>query len=85
MLGTDKNNVIVNYLFIKLVFVFKLSGLNGYLKSYLNSRINKLPRKNRYKFSVTRCRFIKDISILSFLIHIYKSTCVMIETSSNKT
>ena len=48
MLGNDKNNVIVNYLFIKLVFVLKLSGLNGYLKGYLKSRVNKLPRKNKY-------------------------------------
>ena len=54
MLGNDKNNVIVNYLFIKLVFVLKLSGLNGYLKGYLQSRINKLSRKNEYKFSVRR-------------------------------
>ena len=46
MLGNDKNNVIVNYLFIKLVFVLKLSGLNGYLKGYLKSRINKLARRN---------------------------------------
>ena len=45
MLGNDKSNVIVNYLFIKLVFVLKLLGLNGYLKGYLKSRINKLPRK----------------------------------------
>ena len=29
-------------LFIKLSFVFKLSGLNDYLKGYLKSRINKL-------------------------------------------
>ena len=48
LLGNDKNNVIVNYLFIRLVFVLKLSGLNGYLKGYLKSRINKLPRKNKY-------------------------------------
>ena len=45
LLGNDKNNVIVNYLFIKLFFVLKLSGLNYYLKGYLESRINKLPRK----------------------------------------
>ena len=43
MVGNDKNNVIV-----KLFFVLKLSGLNGYLKGYLKSRINKLPRKNKY-------------------------------------
>ena len=75
MLDNDKNSIIVNYLFIKLVFALKLLGLNGYLKGYLNSRINKLPRKNEYKFSVRRCRFIiKDISLLSFLIqHIYRS------------
>ena len=46
--GNDKNNVIVNYLFIKLVFVLKLLGLNGYLKGYLKSRINKLLRKNNF-------------------------------------
>ena len=73
MLDNDKNNFIVNYLFVKLVFVLKLSELNGYLKGYLKSRINKLPRKNKYKFSVRRCRFIKDISLLSFLIqHLQK-------------
>ena len=73
MLGNDKSNVIVNYLFTKLVFMLKLLGLNGYLKGYLKSRINKLPRK-KYKFSVRRRRFIKDISLLSFLIqHIYRS------------
>ena len=42
LLGNDKNNVIVNYLFIKLLFVLKLSGLNDYLNGYLKSRINKL-------------------------------------------
>ena len=71
--GNDKSNLIVNYLF-KLFFVLELSGLNDYLKGYLKSRINKLPRKNKYQFSVRRCRFIKDISLLSFLIqHIYRS------------
>ena len=40
-LGNDKNDAIVNYLFINLVFVVKLLGLNGYLKGYLKSRINK--------------------------------------------
>ena len=74
LLGNDKNSVIANYLFIKLFFVLKLSGLNDYLKSYLKSRINKLLRKNKYQFSVGRLRFIKDISLLSFLIqHIYRS------------
>ena len=74
LLGNDKNYVIVNYLYIKLVFVLKLSGLNDYLKGYLKSRINKLPRKNKYKFSVRRCSFVKDISLLSFLIkQIYRS------------
>ena len=74
LLDNDKSNLIVNYLFIKLVFVLKLSGLNGYLKDYLKARINKLPRKNKYKFSIRRCRFIKDISVLPFLIqHIYIS------------
>ena len=73
LLGNDKSNVVVNYLFIKLVFVLKLSGLNDYLKGYLKPRINKVPRKNIDKFSVRRCRFIKDISLLSFLIqHIYR-------------
>ena len=43
MLGNDKNNIVFNYLSIKLVFVLKLFGLNGYLKDYLKSRINKLP------------------------------------------
>ena len=47
MLGNDKNNVTVNDLFIEFVFVLKLSGLNGYLKGYLKSRINKLPRKKK--------------------------------------
>ena len=66
MLGNDKHNVIVNYLFTKLVFVLKLSGLNGYLKGYLKSRINKSPRKKKYKFSVSGCRFIKDVSFIFF-------------------
>ena len=44
MLGNDKNNIIVNCLFFKLVFVLKLSGLNGYLKGYLKSRVNELLR-----------------------------------------
>ena len=39
MLDNDKNSV------VKLSSVFKLSGLNGYLKGYLKSRINKLPKK----------------------------------------
>ena len=75
LLGNDKNNIVFNYLSINLVFVLKLFGLNGYLKDYLKSRINKLPRKNKHKFSVRRCRFIiKDISLLSFLIqHISRS------------
>ena len=68
MLDNDKNSIIVNYLFIKLVFALKLLGLNGYLKVYLKSGVNKLQRRNEYKFSVRRCRFIKDISLLSFLI-----------------
>ena len=42
LLGNDKNNVIVNYLLN--YFLFKLSKLNGYLKDYLKSRINKLPK-----------------------------------------
>ena len=52
LLGNDKNNVTVNFLFIKLVFGLKLLGLNGNLNGYLKSGINKLPRKNKYKFSV---------------------------------
>ena len=40
LLDNDKNQ-----LFIKLSFVFELLGLNGYLKVYLKSRINKLPKK----------------------------------------
>ena len=82
MLGNDKNNVVVNYLFIKLVFVLKLLGLNGYLKGYLKSRINNLPRKSKYKFSVRRCRFIKDISLSSYLIlYIYRSPLRIIRVS----
>ena len=68
LLANDKNNVIVNYIFIKLIFVLKLSGLNGYLKGYLKSKTNKLPQKSKCKFSVRRSRFTKDISLLSFLI-----------------
>ena len=56
--GNDKSNLIVNYLF-KLFFVLELSGLNDYLKGYLKLRINKLLRKNKYQFSVRRCRFLK--------------------------
>ena len=44
LLDNDKNSVIVNY---KLSFVLKLSGLNGYLKDYLKSKINKIPEKNK--------------------------------------
>ena len=69
LLGNDKNDVIANHLFIKLFFVLKLSELNDYLKGYLKSSINKL----KYQFSVRRLRFIKDISLLFFLIHIYRS------------
>ena len=43
LLGNDKNCYC--QLFIKLSFLFKLSGLNGYLKGYLKSRISKLPKK----------------------------------------
>ena len=49
MLGSDKDNVIVNYFFVKLVSVLKLLGLNGYLKGYLKSRINKLLKKRNNK------------------------------------
>ena len=65
LLGNDKNSVIVNYLFTKLVFVLKLLGLNGYLKGYLKSRINKLPRKNKYQFSARKCRFINEYSLIN--------------------
>ena len=41
-LGNVKNNAIVSDL---LSFVFKLSGLNGYLKGYLKSKINQLKHK----------------------------------------
>ena len=43
LLGNDKNCYC--QLFIKLSFVFNLSGLNGYLKGYLKSRINELLKK----------------------------------------
>ena len=80
LLGNEKNNVIVNYLFINLVFLLKLSRLNDYLKGSLKSKTNKLPRKNKYQFSVRRCRFIKDISLLSFLIqHIYISPKLILD------
>ena len=35
MLGNDKHNVIVNYLFTKLVFVLKLSGLKSLMNLHL--------------------------------------------------
>ena len=44
LLGNDKNCYC--QLFIKLSFVFELLELNGYLKGYLKSRINKLLKKN---------------------------------------
>ena len=44
LLDNEKNSVIVNY---KLSFVLKFSRLNGYLKDYLKSRINKIPEKNK--------------------------------------
>ena len=82
LVSNDKKNVIVNYLFIKLVFVLKLLGLNRCLKGYLKSRINNLPRKSKYKFSVRRCRFIRDISLLSYLIlYIYRSPLRIIRVS----
>ena len=59
MLGNDKNSVIVNYLFMKLVFVLKLSGLNGYLKGSLKSRINKLPRKININFLLEDAHSLK--------------------------
>ena len=43
LLGNDKNCYC--QLFIKLYFVFKLSRLNGYLKGYIKSRINKLAKE----------------------------------------
>ena len=33
---------------MNLFFVLKLSGINGYLKGYLKSRIKRLLRKNKY-------------------------------------
>ena len=49
--------------------------------------MKKLPRKNKYKFSVIRCRFIKDISLFMLFDTTFKEAhCVMIETMpSNKT
>ena len=65
MLGNDKNNVVVNYLFIKLVFVLKLLGLNGYLKGYLKSRINKLLKKIIINFLLANADLLK-ISFIFF-------------------
>ena len=50
LLGNDKNNVTFNFLFITLVFVLKLLGLNGNLNDYLKSGINKLLRKININF-----------------------------------
>ena len=70
--------------------MYKLSGLNCYLKGYIKPMTNKLLKKiinNNYKFSVSKCKFIKDISLSSFLMKLFtENHCVMIETiSSNKT
>ena len=65
MLGNDKNSVIVNYLFTKLVFVLKLLGLNGYLKGYLKSRINKLLKKIIINFLLANADLLK-ISFIFF-------------------
>ena len=65
LLGNDKNNVIVNYLFIKLVFLLKLLGLNGYLKGYLKSRINKLLKKIIINFLLANADLLK-ISFIFF-------------------
>ena len=62
LLGNDKNIVIVNYL--SFFFLLKLSELNGYLKGYLKPRINKLPKKKF--FSLSKYRFIKDMSFIFF-------------------
>ena len=46
--------------------MFKLSGLNGYLKGYLKSRINKLPKKIKQitiKFLLANTDLLK-ISVL---------------------
>ena len=48
---------------IKLSFVFKISGLNGYLKGYLKSRINKLPKKININVLLTNADLLK-ISVL---------------------
>ena len=42
-----------------LFFVLKLSGLNGYLKGYLKSRINKLPRKININFLLADAESLK--------------------------
>ena len=65
LLGNDKNSVIVNYLFTKLVFVLKLLGLNGYLKGYLKSRINKLLKKIIINFLLANADLLK-ISFIFF-------------------
>ena len=43
--------------------MFKLSGLNGYLKGYLKSRINKLPKKININVLLTNADLLK-ISVL---------------------
>ena len=65
MLGSDKDNVIVNYFFVKLVSVLKLLGLNGYLKGYLKSRINKLLKKIIINFLLANADLLK-ISFIFF-------------------
>ena len=85
MLGNDKNNVIVNYLFIKLVFVLKLSGLNGSLKGYLKSRINKLPRKKYINFLLEDADSLKISVFYLFRYNMFtEAHCVMIETMSSR-
>ena len=64
MLGSDKD-VIVNYFFVKLVSVLKLLGLNGYLKGYLKSRINKLLKKIIINFLLANADLLK-ISFIFF-------------------
>ena len=50
-----------------------------YFLSYLSKGLSKVKdkqtnEKKKHQFSVRRCRFTKDISLLSFLIqHIYRS------------
>ena len=53
-------------LFMKYFFVLKLSRLNGYLKGYLKSRINKLPKKKNINFLLANTGLSK-ISVFYYL------------------